>query len=106
MHSTALRAVLLSLLALPACAPASRVSPAAPAPATSAASAPAAAGVPVTQAYRAAVARGTRNADGSPGPRYWTQRVRYSIQAELDPASTVLTGRERITYHNRSPDTL
>jgi hypothetical protein len=56
--------------------------------------------------FQQAVQRGTRTATGQPGPRYWQQRVRYSIEAELDPASERLTGRERLVYHNRSPDTL
>ena len=41
-----------------------------------------------------------------PGPRYWQQRVAYTIQASLDEGSGVLTGREHIVYVNQSPDTL
>jgi len=37
---------------------------------------------------------------------YWQQDVAYHITASLDEASGVLTGRVRITYANRSPDTL
>jgi len=37
---------------------------------------------------------------------YWQQQVAYRITASLDEPSGVLTGRERITYVNRSPDTL
>src|SRR6266704_1317803 len=37
---------------------------------------------------------------------YWQQRVAYRITASLDEPSGVLTGRERISYVNRSPDTL
>src|SRR6266511_1645237 len=37
---------------------------------------------------------------------YWQQHVAYRISASLDEPSGVLTGRERITYVNRSPDTL
>ena len=59
--------------------------------------------VPVPAAVRAAVGRGTRTATGQPGERYWQQGVSYRIEAELDPASARLRGRERITYHNRSP---
>jgi hypothetical protein len=36
----------------------------------------------------------------------WQQRVDYRITASLDEPSGVLTGRERIVYVNRSPDTL
>jgi len=37
---------------------------------------------------------------------YWQQQVAYRIRASLDEVSGVLTGRERITYVNRSPDLL
>jgi hypothetical protein len=37
---------------------------------------------------------------------YWQQQVAYEIMASLDEPSGVLTGRVRITYVNRSPDTL
>jgi hypothetical protein len=62
--------------------------------------------LPVSPGYQQAVQRGTRSASGAPGPRYWQQRVRYDITAELDPVSTELRGSERIVYLNRSPDTL
>jgi hypothetical protein len=47
-----------------------------------------------------------RSASGAPGRRYWQQRVDYIIRATLDTAEHRLTGTERITYHNNSPDTL
>jgi peptidase M1-like protein len=37
---------------------------------------------------------------------YWQQHVAYQISASLDEPSGVLTGRVRISYGNRSPDTL
>ncbi len=37
---------------------------------------------------------------------YWQQRVAYRITAGLDEPSGVLSGHVRITYVNRSPDTL
>src|SRR2546426_298145 len=37
---------------------------------------------------------------------YWQQQVAYQITAELDEPSGVLTGHARISYVNRSPDTL
>ena len=37
---------------------------------------------------------------------YWQQQVAYQIKAALDEPSGVLTGRVRIAYTNRSPDTL
>ncbi|MGI9190318.1 MAG: hypothetical protein ACR2F9_09280, partial [Longimicrobiaceae bacterium] len=62
--------------------------------------------VPVPETYRAALARRTRSSSGAPGAAYWQQRVSYRIDAELDPASRTLHGRERIVYRNASPDTL
>ena len=59
-----------------------------------------------TPAFRRAVERGTRTRTGAPGPKYWTQWAAYRIQASVDPATAVLTGEEKITYTNRSPDTL
>jgi hypothetical protein len=56
--------------------------------------------------FTRAVANGTRTRTGAPGPRYWTQHPRYTIDAELDPATSTLTGSERVVYVNRSPDTL
>lgn len=59
-----------------------------------------------SRAYRRAVERGTRTPDGRPGPRYWTNRARYRIEVRLDTAEHRVTGREEISYLNRSPDTL
>lgn len=47
-----------------------------------------------------------RMMDGAPGPDYWHQRCDYTIQCTLDPEKHQLTGRERIVYHNNSPQTL
>ncbi|MFO7588585.1 MAG: M1 family metallopeptidase [Gemmatimonadota bacterium] len=57
-------------------------------------------------AYGRAVAAGTRTADGRPGPAWWQQRTDYRISAVLEPSTARLTGRQTITYHNRSPDAL
>ena len=62
--------------------------------------------VPVSRGYQRALAAGTRSATGAPGERYWQQRVRYRIDAELDPSAARLTGAARVHYHNHSPDTL
>lgn len=56
--------------------------------------------------FTRAVQQGTRTRSGRPGPRYWQQHAEYRIRARLDPATHRLSGRARITYHNRSPDTL
>lgn len=47
-----------------------------------------------------------RNAAGKPGPKYWQQRVDYAIKATLDTTTHTITGSERVTYHNNSPDPL
>ena len=47
-----------------------------------------------------------RTGSGRPGPDYWQQRADYRIVATLDPAANELSGRETITYANRSPDAL
>lgn len=54
-------------------------------------------------AYTRALEAGTRSADGRPGPNYWQQRVDYSIEVQLDPATAEITGSETITIHNGSP---
>jgi len=41
-----------------------------------------------------------------PGPKYWQQWADYRLEAELNPVSKRLTGKGKITYYNRSPDTL
>jgi len=47
-----------------------------------------------------------RRADGSPGARYWQQRVDYRIRASLDTSTKRITGNESIVYTNNSPDSL
>ncbi|MHC5018766.1 MAG: M1 family metallopeptidase [Planctomycetota bacterium] len=47
-----------------------------------------------------------RAASGAPGHRYWQQQVDYVIDATLDEAGHTITGRERVTYTNNSPDAL
>ena len=47
-----------------------------------------------------------RRASGAPGPGYWQQRADYVIDVELDEANHRIIGSEKITYHNKSKDTL
>jgi aminopeptidase N len=47
-----------------------------------------------------------RTASGAPGHGYWQQRADYEIDVTLDDANQRITGSERVTYHNQSPDTL
>ena len=41
-----------------------------------------------------------------PEQAYWQQEVHYTIEASLDEERGVLHGLGRVTYVNRSPDTL
>ncbi|HNP24077.1 MAG TPA: M1 family metallopeptidase [Panacibacter sp.] len=47
-----------------------------------------------------------RTASGAPGPKYWQQRCDYDITCSLDETKPRLTGSEKITYYNNSPDEL
>ncbi len=60
----------------------------------------------MTDAIRAAFRAGTRDSSGKPGARYWQLRTDYVIQARLDVPAQRLSGRETITLHNASPDSL
>ncbi|MEO7119589.1 MAG: M1 family metallopeptidase, partial [Ginsengibacter sp.] len=47
-----------------------------------------------------------RAADGEPGPKYWTNKASYKIEASLDDVKDEITGSEVITYTNNSPEVL
>ncbi len=47
-----------------------------------------------------------RTASGAPGVDYWQQQVDYVIEVELDDENQSLSGSEKVTYQNNSPDTL
>jgi hypothetical protein len=97
---------LLLIAAVSACAggrAAPSVTPASPGTARSAGGGLA---IPTSEAFAGAIARGTRTRTGAPGPRYWQQWTDYRLEAELNPISKRLTGKGKLTYHNRSPDTL
>ena len=80
------------LLALPCAAQAPTAAPAAP--------------LYQPRAIKQAFARGTRSADGRPGPRYWQNHARYAITVSALPPDRTVRGSEQITYVNASPDTL
>lgn len=103
-----IRADRIAILSLPlaaACTSGPSDSPA-PALAVEVATAKVAAELPVPPSYRNALREGTRSTSGAPGERYWQQRVRYRIDAELLPDSALVRGSETVVYHNASPDTL
>ena len=56
--------------------------------------------------YVRALERGTRSANGAPGPRYWEQEAEYRIAVRIDTDARRLDGTTTIAYHNESPDTL
>jgi len=62
--------------------------------------------IPITNAIRRAYVAGTRDSTGRPGRNYWQLRTDYRIDVALDPATSRLTGKARITVHNTSPDSL
>ena len=47
--------------------------------------------------------KGIRTFEGKPGKKYWQNYADYFIEAKINPKTRVLTGREEIIYHNRSP---
>ncbi|QNK61378.1 M1 family metallopeptidase [Pedobacter sp. PAMC26386] len=47
-----------------------------------------------------------RTASGAPGVKYWQQRADYDIKCSLDEKKLELTGAEKVTYFNNSPDVL
>ncbi|MCB0494852.1 MAG: M1 family metallopeptidase [Cyclobacteriaceae bacterium] len=47
-----------------------------------------------------------RNAAGAPGPKYWQQKADYLIDVAINENTLKLTGSEKITYTNNSPDKL
>ena len=47
-----------------------------------------------------------RTGSGAPGHAYWQQQADYVIDGALDEATRRMTARERVTYHNNSPDHL
>ena len=47
-----------------------------------------------------------RTASGAPGNAYWQQQADYIIRATLDENERTITGTEKITYSNNSPDSL
>lgn len=61
---------------------------------------------PHTDMIRRAFAAGTRDTTGRPGRNYWQLRVDYTIEARLDPVTSLVTGRETATIHNTSDHTM
>ena len=47
-----------------------------------------------------------RSASGTPGAAYWQQKADYVVRTSLDTTRHRVSGSERVTYHNNSPDAL
>ncbi|MEJ2338156.1 MAG: hypothetical protein P8Y15_04605, partial [Gemmatimonadales bacterium] len=47
-----------------------------------------------------------RTAAGAPNLSYWQQEVSYEIKVALNPETDRITGSEKVTYTNNSPDSL
>jgi hypothetical protein len=62
--------------------------------------------IPITDMIQRAFEAGTRDSTGRPGPKYWQTSVDYTINAALDPATSVVTGSETVVVHNNSPEPL
>ncbi|MBK0380939.1 M1 family metallopeptidase [Mucilaginibacter segetis] len=46
------------------------------------------------------------SANGSPGPKYWQNRVDYKLDVKLDTVAKTISGTDNISYTNNSPDAL
>jgi hypothetical protein len=62
--------------------------------------------IPITRGFESALEAGSRDSSGSPASRYWQLTTDYVINARLEPATSTVTGSERITLKNPSPDTM
>ncbi len=62
--------------------------------------------IPITNAIRRAYRAGTRDSTGRPGRDYWQTSADYTIEASLDTATSVVTGRETIVLRNTSPEAM
>ena len=62
--------------------------------------------IPITRGFERALEAGSRDSSGTPTARYWQLKTDYTISAKLDPATSTVTGTERITLTNPSADTL
>ena len=56
--------------------------------------------------FQKAYENGTRSWDGNPGPEYWQNSAKYTIKAEYDPVTRLISGEETILYKNNSRDSI
>ncbi|HEY5022643.1 MAG TPA: hypothetical protein VII30_09175, partial [Gemmatimonadaceae bacterium] len=62
--------------------------------------------IPMTRMIQRAFAAGTRDSTGRPGRNYWQLWMDYKITASLDPATSIVNGRETVTIRNNSDSTM
>jgi hypothetical protein len=62
--------------------------------------------IPITDMMARALQAGTRDSSGAPGTNYWQLRTDYRIETRLEPATSMVTGSERVIIHNTSPEPL
>ena len=60
--------------------------------------------VPLTNQIKRAMAAGTRDFTGRPGPDYWQTKTDYTINVKLSPETDTLWGTETIALANNGPD--
>ena len=96
-----IRACLAGALALASAAPALAQAPAVRAPARAIRTT-----IPITRSFARGLAAGTRDSSGRPTARYWQLRTDYVIEARLDPATAIVSGRETVTITNPSDSAL
>jgi hypothetical protein len=60
----------------------------------------------VPNAFLKACRLGTRTVTGIPGSKYWENDAHYDISLEIRPPDRRISGHERISYYNESPDSL
>ncbi len=58
----------------------------------------------MTDMIQRAMAAGTRDSTGRPGPNYWQTWMDYTIDARLDVPTSTVSGRETAVVHNNGPD--
>ncbi|MGH7668932.1 MAG: hypothetical protein ACRENQ_05505, partial [Gemmatimonadaceae bacterium] len=97
---------ILGFAAAPQVRAQTRAAPALDPVATAAAGRPVPGPVWESAGFTRAVERGTRTRTGMPGPDYWVQHPRYSIDVALDVVHERISGRETVVYVNHSPDSL
>jgi Peptidase family M1 domain len=62
--------------------------------------------LPVPLNIEQTITKNSRTATGVPGNQYWQNKGDYSIEVNFDPITRMVSGTEKITYYNNSPDTL